>query len=72
MFAIPKQMRKSLKKKLTKLHFKISKILHGRINGLKFKPSMTISKKVIVALDSDNLEEINKLVDVIQRIIFLV
>ena len=31
---------------------------------------MTISKKVIVALDSDNLEEINKLVDMIKNHIF--
>mgnify|MGYP001412794640 CR=1 FL=1 len=31
---------------------------------------MTISKKIIVALDSDNFEETNKLVDVIQSHIF--
>ena len=31
---------------------------------------MNISKKVIVALDSDNLEEINKLQDIIKNYIF--
>ena len=52
-----------------KLHFKIGKILHQKINNT-IKIQKMQSKKIIVALDSNNFSEIEKLVKSLKKEVY--
>ena len=60
----PKTNEKLFKNQSYKLHFKIGKILHKKINNLMLQIKKMPSKKIIVALDSNNLNKTIKLVKI--------
>ena len=53
-----------------KFILRLEKLLHNRINGINSEFLMNIKKRIIVALDSNNFEKTNKLIDEIKNYIF--